>query len=62
MKTLSGNTYNIIETRTPTETIWSMADRTPYKTRQAKTNNKSKLEQVRALEAEFEEIKKFDTN
>ena len=49
MKTISGNTYNIVETRTPTETIWSAV----------KTSKKSHHEQVKALEAEFEEIKKL---
>jgi len=57
MITPSGNNYNIVETRTPTETIWSLADKTPYKARQAKT--KSKLAELKELEAELAEIKKL---
>jgi len=51
MKTISGNTYNIIETRTQNGGIeWRLA---------SKTSKKSRHEQVKALEAEFEEIKKL---
>jgi len=59
MKTLSGNTYNIIETRTPTQTIWSMADKKPYQARQAKTGNKSNREELKALEKQLAELQKL---
>jgi len=51
METISGNTYNIIETRTQNGGIeWRLA---------SKTSKKSKLAQVRELEKEFAEIKKL---